>query len=157
MAAILSRINDSFREQHPQHHNFVNTLLIVQLQKKTNSAQNILSTHEPLGDWRFKWNFGLIIFRLILVIHGWGTSLLNCTQTNVTGPYWCKSTLVQVMAWCHQATSHYLSHFFYLDLCHHVTSVGLNEWWYTQSEKVRHYIFHANWDNEHIYRTRQSW
>ena len=32
-----------------------------------------------------------------------------CPHMNVTGPYLCKSTLVQVMAWCRQATSHYLS------------------------------------------------
>ena len=32
--------------------------------------------------------------------------LWNCYQVNVTTPHW---SLVQVMAWCHQATSHYLS------------------------------------------------
>ena len=36
-----------------------------------------------------------------------------------------KSTLVQVMAWCHQATSHYLSHI-EPDQCHHITSLGVN-------------------------------
>ena len=34
--------------------------------------------------------------------------LWNCPNMNVTGLIWW-STLVQVMAWCRQATSHYLS------------------------------------------------
>ena len=34
-----------------------------------------------------------------------------------------KSTLVQVMAWCRQATSHYLSQ----DLCYHMVSLSHNE------------------------------
>ena len=33
--------------------------------------------------------------------------LCQCPQMHTTGPY--KLTLIQVMAWCHQATSHYLS------------------------------------------------
>ena len=37
-----------------------------------------------------------------------------------------KSTLVQVMAWCHQAANHYLSQCG-PDLCHHMASRGLNE------------------------------
>ena len=35
--------------------------------------------------------------------------LWNCPQLMVTGLADAKSTLGQVMAWCHQATSHYLS------------------------------------------------
>ena len=35
--------------------------------------------------------------------------LWNCPHMSVTTPYYDKSTLVQVMAWCHQATSHYLN------------------------------------------------
>ena len=37
-----------------------------------------------------------------------------------------KSTLVQAMAWCRQATSHYLSHVD-PDLCRHMASLGHNE------------------------------
>ena len=37
-----------------------------------------------------------------------------------------RSTLVQVMAWCHQATSHYLTNVD-PDLCRHMASLGLNE------------------------------
>ena len=35
--------------------------------------------------------------------------LRNCSHVNYTEPIGDKLTLVQVMAWCHQATSHYLS------------------------------------------------
>ena len=59
--------------------------------------------------WRFKVNFRWVILKLILVVNGWG---ISCE----TVPIWMsldhtygKSALVQVMAWCHQATSHYLS------------------------------------------------
>ena len=33
----------------------------------------------------------------------------NCTHMNIIVPFWWKSTLVQVMTWCPQAASHYLS------------------------------------------------
>ena len=58
---------------------------------------------------RFKWKFVLVIFRLILVMHGGGISCdiaLRWISLDFTDD---KSTLVQVMAWCRQATSHYLS------------------------------------------------
>ena len=52
---------------------------------------------------KFEWNF-----RQILVIDGWGISCeiaLLWMSLNFTD----ESTLVQVMAWCRQASSHYLS------------------------------------------------
>ena len=62
-----------------------------------------------LAPGRFEFNFRLVIFKLILVNGGWGI----CYQIALT---WMPldladdmSTLVQVMAWCRQATSHYLS------------------------------------------------
>ena len=58
---------------------------------------------------RFGWDFREVIFKLHFVIAGWGIS-------NEVAIRWMsldfaddKSTLVQVMAWCHQAPSHYLS------------------------------------------------
>ena len=54
-----------------------------------------------LAPGRFKVNFRWVIFKLILVVNGW-----TCPHMSVT---YDKSTLVQVMAWCRQATSHYLS------------------------------------------------
>ena len=63
-------------------------------------------THWPLGD------FNLILeswfFKLILVNGGWDISYeiaLRRMPQDLTDD---KSTLVQVMAWCRQATSHYL-------------------------------------------------
>ena len=38
-----------------------------------------------------------------------------------------QSTLAQVMAWCCQATSHYLSQCFNQDLCRQMASLGLSE------------------------------
>ena len=57
----------------------------------------------------FLWNFSHIIFKQILVIDGWVISCelaLGWMSLDLTDD---KSTLVQVMAWCRQATSHYLS------------------------------------------------
>ena len=58
---------------------------------------------------KFELKFRYLIFQIISVIDGWGIPcnfaliwlLLDLTDD--------KSTLVQVMAWCRQATSHYLS------------------------------------------------
>ena len=59
-------------------------------------------THWPLGDLNE-------IFKLILVIVDWGISCdiaLRWMSLDLTDD---ESTLVQVMAWCRQPTSHYLS------------------------------------------------
>ena len=53
--------------------------------------------------------FRHVIFKQILVIDGWGITCeiaLIWMSLDFTND---QSTLVQVMAWCHQATSHYLS------------------------------------------------
>ena len=57
----------------------------------------------------FEWYFRYLNFQIISVIDGWGISFelaIRWMSLNLTDE---KSTLVQVMAWCHQATSHYLS------------------------------------------------
>ena len=75
---------------------------------------------------RFQRNFRRVIFQLILVIDGWSICckiVLKWMQMDhIDG----KSTLVPVMAWCHQATSHYLSQL-WPDLCRHMASLGHNE------------------------------
>ena len=61
------------------------------------------SYHEVFGKRRY------LVFQRISVIDGWGISCeisLRWMSLHLTDD---KSTLVQVMAWCHQATSHYLS------------------------------------------------
>ena len=74
----------------------------------------LLSTRAPvnsLAPGKFKWNFRHVIFTQILVIDGWAWGI--CSEIALL---WMsldftddQSTLVQVMAWCRQATSHYLS------------------------------------------------
>ena len=62
-----------------------------------------------LAPGKCKWNFRYVIFKQILVNDGWGISCeidLIWMTLDFTDD---QSTLVQVMAWCHQATSHYLS------------------------------------------------
>ena len=62
-----------------------------------------------LAPGRFQFNFRYVIFKLTFVNGGWGISYeiaLSCTPLDLTDD---KSILVQVMAWCRQATSHYLS------------------------------------------------
>ena len=62
-----------------------------------------------LAPGRFEWNFRHVIFKQILVIDGW---VISC-EIALLWMSWDftddQSTLVQVMAWCRQATSHYLN------------------------------------------------
>ena len=60
---------------------------------------------------KFEWHFRYVIVQIIPVIDGWGISCelaLRWMSLNLTDD---KSTLVQVMVWCRQATRHYLSKF----------------------------------------------
>ena len=62
-----------------------------------------------LAPGRFQFNFRKVIFKLRLVNGGWGIPYeiaLRWIPLDLTDDM---STLVQVMAWCRQATSHYLS------------------------------------------------
>ena len=62
-----------------------------------------------LAPGKFEWNFRHVIFKQILVIDGWG---ISCEIAQIWMPLDLpddKSTLVQVLVWCRQATSHYLS------------------------------------------------
>ena len=68
-----------------------------------------MSCLNSLAPGKFEWNFRHVIFKQILVIDGWSISCqiaLIWMSLDITDD---QSTLVQVMAWCHQATSHYLS------------------------------------------------
>ena len=78
--------------------------------------QSNITTTSPGVQWvnslapgKFEWNFGYVIFKRILVIDGWGISCeinLIWMSQDFTDD---QSTLVQVMACCRWATSHYLS------------------------------------------------
>ena len=58
---------------------------------------------------RFKVNFKWVIFKLTLVVNGWGISCDTALIWTSLDHTYNKSAFVQVMAWCRQATSHYLS------------------------------------------------
>ena len=67
------------------------------------------SCFNSLAPGKFEWNFRHLIFQITSVTDGWD---ISCELA----PRWMsldltddKSALVQVMAWCCQATSHYLS------------------------------------------------
>ena len=67
------------------------------------------SNFNSLAPGKFAWNFKQAIFKQILLIDGWGISCeiaLIWMSLDFTDD---QSTMVQVMAWCRQATNHYLS------------------------------------------------
>ena len=91
---------------------------------KVDSISQLL-THW-LAPEKFEWNFRHVIFKQILVIDVWGICCeiaLIWMSLDFTDD---QSTLVQVMACCHQATSHYLSRCC-PDLCRPQASLGHNE------------------------------
>ena len=57
----------------------------------------------------FPWNFALVNFKLILVLDDWDISCAILIMWMSQGFTDDKSTLIQVMAWCRQATRHYLN------------------------------------------------
>ena len=62
-----------------------------------------------LAPGKFEWKYGYLNFQIISVTDVWGVScefIFRWMSLDLTDD---KSTLVQVMAWCRQATSHYLS------------------------------------------------
>ena len=50
-----------------------------------------------------------MIFKPILMVNGWGVSCETALRLMSLGLTYDKSTLVQVMAWCRQTPSHFLS------------------------------------------------
>ena len=90
----------------------VNTMnfMLYQLQfVKRYWNQIYLTFINSLAPGKFEWNFRYVIFKWILVSNGWGISfeiVLIWMSLDFTDD---QSTLVQVMAWCRQAISHYLN------------------------------------------------
>ena len=81
----------------------------VKLLKVECGKQNDKALFNSLAPGKFECNFRYVISKRILVIAGWGISCeiaLIWMPLDFTND---QSTLVQVMAWCRQATSHYLS------------------------------------------------
>ena len=78
----------------------------------TCSCESCAEVHS-LACGRSEWNFRWLIFKQTLVIDGWGSfheiALRWIMSLDLTDGKSALVTMVQVMAWCHQATSHYLS------------------------------------------------
>ena len=75
----------------------------------TRASAAMILLFNSLSPERFEQNFTYVIFKLISVTYVWGISCkiaLIWMPLDLTDD---KSTLVQVMAWCRQATSHCLS------------------------------------------------
>ena len=73
------------------------------------TMQCLVQQINSLAPGKFEWNFRYLIFKQILVIDVWSISCeiaLIWLSLDFTDD---QSTLVQVMAWCLQATSHYLN------------------------------------------------
>ena len=88
-------------------HRFVIMGLAVRLNTAMNgSADKYLNSLAP---GKFEWNFRYLIFQIILVVDGWGISCELALRWMSPVLADDESTLEQVMAWCRQATSHYLS------------------------------------------------
>ena len=76
---------------------------------KTSGWNSRVPNVNSLAPGRFQFHFKKVILKLALVNGGWGISYeidLRWMLLDLTDD---KSTLVQVMAWCRQAPSHYLS------------------------------------------------
>ena len=69
----------------------------------------VLAVLNSLASGKFEWNFRHVIFKQILMIDGWCISCEIALIWMTLDFTYDQSTLVQVMAWCRQATSHYLS------------------------------------------------
>ena len=94
--------------------------------------QNLIKqiVFNSLAPGKFEWNFRHVICKQILVIDGWG---ISCEITLL----WMsldfiddQSTLVQVMAWCRPATSHYLSQCWPRFLLPYGVTRPQNGWWH---------------------------
>ena len=68
-----------------------------------------ISNINSLAPGKFVWDSRYVIFNQILVIDGWGISCEIALVWMSLDFINDQSTLVQVMAWCRQATNHYLS------------------------------------------------
>ena len=71
--------------------------------------QHLFPSINSLVPGKFEIHIRYVIFKRISVTDGWGISREIALIWMSLDFTYDQSTLVQVMAWCHQATSHYLS------------------------------------------------
>ena len=77
---------------------------------KRQQRKYLIITVNSLAAGRCKWNITLVNFKLISVLDDWGISCEIILIWMSLSSTYHKSTLIPVMAWCRQATSHYLHH-----------------------------------------------
>ena len=84
-----------------------NQVLVLIHITNTHTCTRKSGTRSGPGPWEI-WMLDKVIFKIILVIDGSSISFIAIRWMSLvlTGVKW---TLVQVMVWCRQATSHYLS------------------------------------------------
>ena len=100
------------------------------------------SNVKSLALGRFEGNFRKVIFKLIIVSDGWGISD-ECHWALLISQHWLK------MAWCHRATSHYLSQSWPRFMLLHV-SLGTNKLMHRTNDSLT-----LNWGyNEHDWRPK---
>ena len=79
--------------------------MITHISEEILTVNTILNSLTP---GKFEWNFRYVIFKQLLMIYGWGISWEIARWSMSLDFTDDQSTSVQVMAWCRQATSHYL-------------------------------------------------
>ena len=88
---LIGKIIRMFRYKRTYHHYWIMLLI------------------NSLSPAKLEWNFRHAIFKQILVIDGWGICCEIALIWMILDLTDDLSTLVRVMAWCRQASSHYLS------------------------------------------------
>ena len=100
---LLTTHSSSLRWSMEYHHKAYSCIALPLVQYR------ILIALNSLTPGRFQRNIRKAIFQPILVIDGWSISCKIVLKWMPMDLTYGKSTLVQVMAWCCQAPSHYLS------------------------------------------------
>ena len=103
----------------------------------------IWGSFNSLAPWRFQFNIRKVIFKLTLVNGGWSISHEIALRWMPQDLTYDKSTLVQVMAWCRQATSHYLSQCWPRSLSPY--GVTSPQWFMSIYKKIDSVIMHCTW------------
>ena len=95
-----------------------------------------------LAPGRFEQHFRKVIFMLISVTDGWGISCKIAFRWMPVDLTDDKSTLVQVMAWCRQATSHYQSQCWPRSMLSY--GVTRPQWVKWECDKLNFFFFNRN-------------
>ena len=101
LTTVTSKVNEFFLKSMSSQYMCGNIRMADELNKYTHL--------NSLAPGRFQFHFRLVIFKLILVNGSWGISYQIALRWMPLDLADDKSTLIQVMASCRQASSHYLS------------------------------------------------